>query len=110
MFIAWRPDGDVVTAARGGESGRTLITVRVSGALASRCGAFFGRTTTLLPTSTRLNRSATSSLVRRMQPEDTNLPIVEGSLVPWMRYWLVPRYIARAPSGLPGPPATKRGR
>src|ERR1700692_3374921 len=27
-----------------------------------------------------------------------------------MRYSLEPRYIARAPSGLPGPPAIKRGR
>ena len=59
---------------------------------------------------TRLNRSVTSSLVRRMQPDETNLPIVDGSLVPWMRYSLEPRYIARAPSGLPGPPAMKRGR
>ena len=31
-------------------------------------GAFFGSTTTLVPTSTRLNRSLTSSLVRRMHP------------------------------------------
>ncbi len=41
-----------------------------------------GSTTTLVPTVTRLNRSATSSLVRRMQPEETNLPMVEGSFVP----------------------------
>src|ERR1039457_3048797 len=37
-----------------------------------------------------------------MQPLDTCLPMVVGSLVPWMRYSLPPRYIARAPSGLPG--------
>src|SRR6059058_5225776 len=69
---------------------------------AARGNELFGRTTTLVPTSTRLNRSLTSSLVSRMQPEETNFPIVEGSLVPWMRYSLEPRYIARAPSGLPG--------
>ena len=38
-------------------------------------GAFFGSTTTLVPTSTRLNRSVTSSLVRRIQPDETNFPI-----------------------------------
>src|SRR5882757_10691595 len=27
-----------------------------------------------------------------------------------MRYCVPPRYMARAPSGLPGPPATQRGR
>src|SRR5580692_10536212 len=104
--MAWRP------AAGGGatERGDAATERRLVAALASRCYKVFGSTTTLVPTATRLNRSATSSLVRRMQPLDTNLPIVEGSLVPWIRYSLEPRYIARAPSGLPGPPAIKRGR
>ena len=32
-----------------------------------------------------LNRSETSSFSMPMQPDETNLPIVEGWLVPWMR-------------------------
>src|SRR4029077_5813310 len=109
MFIAGPPERSVVTAGRiRAGVGRTVI-VPVVVPLASS-GAFFGSTTTLVPTSTRLKRSLTSSLVMRMQPEDTNFPMVVGSLVPWMRYSLAPRYIARAPSGLPGPPAMKRGR
>src|SRR4029079_3218975 len=69
-----------------------------------------GITTTRVPTLTRSNRSETSSFSMPMQPDETNLPIVDGWLVPWMRYTVEPRYIARAPSGLPGPPAMKRGR
>ena len=71
-FIACRPEVRSRTPLPA-----TLMVVRVS-----ICGAFFGSTTTLVPTSTRPNRSLTSSLVRRMQPDETNLPIVEGSLVP----------------------------
>src|ERR1043165_5534858 len=94
-----------------GAAGIEAVTGRDGAGVDRACnGAFFGSTTTLAPTLTRLNRSVTSSLVMRMQPEDTNLPIVVGSVVPWVRYSLEPRYIARAPSGLPGPPATKRGR
>ena len=44
-----------------------------------------GSTTTRVPTLTRSNRSETSSFSMPMQPEETNLPIVEGWLVPWMR-------------------------
>src|SRR6266850_6974355 len=44
-----------------------------------------GDTTTRVPTLTRSNRSETSSLSMPMQPEETNLPIVGGWLVPWMR-------------------------
>src|SRR5262252_6831191 len=44
-----------------------------------------GSTTTLAPTWTRLYRSITSSLTRRMHPDDTWPPMVDGSLVPWMR-------------------------
>ena len=40
---------------------------------------------TLVPTCTRSKRSITSSFIMRMQPEETFWPIVEGSLVPWMR-------------------------
>src|SRR5215475_9188217 len=69
-----------------------------------------GNTTTRVPTFTRSKRSDTSSFSMPMQPEETNLPMVDGWLVPWMRYTVEPRYIARAPSGLPGPPAMKRGR
>src|SRR4051812_42155974 len=46
----------------------------------------------------------------RMQPDETLVPIVQGSLVPWIRYSvsLLPcqRYMARAPSGFDGPPGT----
>jgi hypothetical protein len=52
---------------------------------AAVCGGFPGITTTRVPTFTRVKRSVTSSLVRRMQPEDTKVPMVEGWLVPWMR-------------------------
>src|SRR5665213_761144 len=69
-----------------------------------------GSTTTRVPTLTRSNRSETSSFSMPIQPDETNLPMVEGWLVPWIRYTVEPRYIARAPSGLPGPPAIKRGR
>src|SRR6185312_5040648 len=44
-----------------------------------------GSTTTRVPTLTRSNRSETSSLSIPMQPDETNLPIVEGWLVPWIR-------------------------
>src|SRR5271154_4786546 len=44
-----------------------------------------GSTTTRVPTLTRSNRSETSSFSMPIQPEDTNLPIVDGWLVPWMR-------------------------
>src|SRR6185437_16935107 len=98
-FIAWRPGNGIAAGARAVTGRAAPVT------LASMCGPFFGSTTTLVPTLTRLNRSATSSLVRRIQPLETNLPMVEGSLVPWMRYSLEPRYNARAPSGLPWPPA-----
>src|ERR1700730_5458779 len=44
----------------------------------------------------------------RMQPEDWLSPMVQGSLVPWMRKYVswspCQRYMARAPSGLAGPP------
>src|SRR6516165_7502469 len=50
----------------------------------------------------------TSWLIMRIQPEETFLPIVPGSTVPWIRKSVsllhCQRYIARAPSGLPGPP------
>ena len=42
-------------------------------------------TMTLVPTLTRSYRSTTSSLRRRMQPDETLVPIVHGALVPWMR-------------------------
>src|SRR4051812_4603426 len=44
-----------------------------------------GNTTTRVPTLTRSNKSETSSFSMPMQPEDTNLPMVDGWLVPWMR-------------------------
>lgn len=37
-----------------------------------------GHTTTRVPTLTRSNRSETSSFNMPMQPEETNLPIVDG--------------------------------
>jgi hypothetical protein len=80
-FIAWRPEGAAAAGRGGAPAGRTAMPGLLSPPRAMT-GAFFGSTTTLVPTSTRLNRSATSSLVRRMQPDETNFPIVEGSLVP----------------------------
>src|SRR4029079_6891957 len=83
-FSAWRPEGAVATGRGCEATGRAVMPVLPSPPRAIT-GAFFGSTTTLVPTSTRLNRSATSSLVRRMQPDETNFPIVEGSLVPGTR-------------------------
>src|SRR5713226_10646370 len=77
-FIAWRPEAVAIGRADAA-LGRTVI---VRFASRAKRDPLFGSTTTLVPTSTRLNRSATSSLVRRMQPEETNFPMVEGSLVP----------------------------
>ena len=48
-------------------------------------------TTTFVPTSTDLYSSTMSSFRMRMQPEDTALPIEDGSFVPWIRYIDVPR-------------------
>ena len=62
--------------------GRRLTGEDIIGASA-RLSALI--TITLVPTFTRLARSVTSSLVRRMQPDDTRWPMVEGALVPWMR-------------------------
>src|ERR1700685_3235173 len=56
-------------------------------------GAPPGSTTTRVPTLTRSNRSETSSFSIPMQPEETNLPIVEGWLVPWIRYTGEARYM-----------------
>src|SRR5215813_9239085 len=46
----------------------------------------------------------------RMRNEDTWVPMVQGSFEPWMRYMVEPRYKARAPSGLSGPPTMWCGR
>ena len=59
--------------------------------LATVSGALPGSTTTRVPTCTRLYKSSMSSLSSRMQPDDTNWPMVEGWLVPWMRYSVLPR-------------------
>src|SRR6516225_10066144 len=40
-----------------------------------------------------------SAFCNLMQPLETCLPIEVGSLVPWMRYSVLPRYSARAPIG-----------
>lgn len=52
---------------------------------ARRQSAGAWRMMTLVPTGTRLNRSATSELTSRKQPDDTAMPMVLGMLVPWMR-------------------------
>ena len=50
-----------------------------------RCPPRIHMTITLVPTLTRSKRSTTSSLRKRMQPDETLVPIVHGALVPWMR-------------------------
>src|SRR4029077_20884409 len=45
-------------------------------------GGLPGQTTTRVPTLTRSKRSLTSSFSMPMQPDETNLPIVDGWLVP----------------------------
>ena len=44
-----------------------------------------GSTKTLAPSGARRYRSMTSWLIMRMQPDETLLPMVHGSTVPWMR-------------------------
>jgi len=43
-----------------------------------------GQTTTRVPCLVRSYRSLTSSFACRLQPDETNLPMVEGWLVPWI--------------------------
>src|ERR1700674_1117085 len=57
----------------------------------------------------RSKRSAASALCMRKQPLEAELPMEYGALVPWMRYSLQPRYMARMPSGLCGPGPTTLG-
>ena len=87
--------GSALGTAATGRGASILVVAETRcahGAGAGRCDCatsrwpFIGSTTTLAPTDTRLNRSMTSSLVRRMQPDDTRWPMVDGALVPWMRY------------------------
>src|SRR5262249_14532232 len=59
---------------RGGVAGRA-VAVACTGAV-----ELPGNTITRVPTWTRPYRSAMSSLVSRMQPDETNVPIVEGWL------------------------------
>ena len=71
---------------------RLSFGVDARGSLCAFCGTLrraiagarprSGITTTLVPIFTRLYRSITSSFVRRMQPDETRLPIVDGALVP----------------------------
>src|SRR3954452_15068114 len=74
---------------------------------------FGSRTTTTVPRPTRSNRSMTSSLVMRIQPDEIEAPIYSGWLVPWIRnnVSLPPeyRYSAREPIGLSGPGGTNFG-
>ena len=56
-----------------------------NGHLRSRYISGFWRTTTLVPTGTRSNRSITSGLTSRKHPDDTDWPMVWGWLVPWIR-------------------------
>src|ERR1700687_1803618 len=103
MGASWACDG-AGPPATGPPGGGAAEAVAVPG------GGPPGITTTRVPTLVRSNRSDTSSFSMPMQPDETNLPIVEGWLVPWMRYTVLPRYIARAPSGLPAPTTLNRGR
>src|SRR5205807_889960 len=56
-----------------------------AGAAEAVTGWVCGMTTTRVPTLTRSKRSETSSFSMPTQPDETNLPIVDGWLVPWMR-------------------------
>ena len=62
----------------------SLAAVRSDPSVAPAAPANY-MTITLVPTLTRSNRSTTSSLRSRMQPDETLVPIVHGALVPWMR-------------------------
>jgi hypothetical protein len=81
------PSGALVTAPPldGAGAGADGAAGAAEAEAAALGGGFPGCTTTRVPTFTRVKRSVTSSLVRRMQPEDTKVPMVEGWLVPWMR-------------------------
>ena len=73
------------SAARGRARRRVRGTGAAEAVVVDAGGGPPGITTTRVPTLTRSNRSETSSFSMPMQPEETNLPIVEGWLVPWMR-------------------------
>src|SRR5581483_8276473 len=77
----------VVGAAEGARPTRTAATGAVRClATAGVLRALPGSTTTMAPTAARRSTSSTASLSMRMQPLETCLPMLEGSLVPWMRY------------------------
>src|SRR5260221_724343 len=78
MGASWACDGAGPPAA-GPPGGGAAEAVVVPG------GGPPGITTTRVPALVRSNRSDTSSFSMPMQPDETNLPIVEGWLVPWMR-------------------------
>jgi hypothetical protein len=59
---------------------------RPAGRVCACLGAVQRSTTTRVPTSTRSNRSMTSSLNIRMQPYDAKVLIEAGRLVPWIAY------------------------
>ena len=74
-----RPDGK----KRRRQKGRPLFgAALLSATPKSGCQS----TSTGAPTGTRSYRSMTSSFIIRMQPDETFWPMVQGSLVPWMRY------------------------
>ena len=65
------------------EARRILAAYRITTpCTGAEAGAGPGKTTTRVPRFTRPYRSSMSPLVRRMHPEDTNDPIVEGWFVP----------------------------
>src|SRR5262249_11856530 len=83
----WPGTGREPRAGGGAEPAAAVVVPAAGGAAAVAVpgGAPPGRTTTRVPTLVRSNRSETSSFSMPMQPEETNLPMVEGWLVPWMR-------------------------
>src|SRR3954470_17889357 len=71
--VGWVPGTlDIAGAALGPGSGCAEAVAVDAG------GGPPGSTTTRVPTLTRSNRSETSSFSMPMQPEETNLPMVEG--------------------------------
>src|SRR4051794_33033712 len=63
-----------------------------------------------VPIGTRGYRSSESEISIRMHPCDAAVPIDDELHVPWIRIPGAFRYIARVPSGFPGPGGIDAGR
>jgi hypothetical protein len=86
-------ENPAVAAGGGGSFGEIAGATGGSGArtISAGCAGKEATTDTVVPISVMDARCMTAELSMRKQPEDCALPIDFTSLVPWMRYRVVPR-------------------